>query len=145
MTWDGDISRIGKLAERVKDLASVPQHAALTVAKSIEELIKEEFSSGTDPYGSAWAPLSPVTEARGRHAPPLTDTGAMRDSVNVYATGNGIAITVAHPAAPHQTGWSGPRGSGPARPILPARDRLPATWREAIYSAIDEDIRKVAG
>jgi hypothetical protein len=142
--WDGDISAMGQLADRARDLARVPALASLEVAKEIAGLIEDEFASGTDPYGHAWQELAESTRARGRHDPPLTDTHAMRDSVNVYARsdGRGVALTIDHPAAPHQTGWDGPQGSGPARPVLPAHG-MPATWAEAIKVATDRAIDEV--
>lgn len=142
MTWNGDIAAMGALAARAADLANVPERASFRVAVDIEQLIEEEFTAGTDPYGHAWRGLAPSTQARGRTDPPLTDSGAMRSSVSVFARmGGGIAITIDHPAAPHQTGWSGPVGSGPARPILPDRG-MPATWREAIDTAVDEEVAR---
>jgi hypothetical protein len=137
MTWDGDISRMGALADRVADLAEVPSRVSARVAPEIALLIQGEFDAGTDPYGTAWAPLAESTIARGRQAPPLTDTAAMRGSVRVQPMRHaGVAVTIDHPAAPHQTGWSGPRGSGPARPVLPARSELPPEWRDVIDEAV---------
>ena len=134
--WNGDISAMGQLADRVADLASVPSRAAARVSRELEYLIGLEFDEGADPYGTAWKPLAKATLSRGRTPPPLTDSRDMRDSLRVRPlAGSGIGITIDHPAAPHQTGWSGPQGSGPARPILPARE-MPPLWAEAIEAAI---------
>ena len=143
MSWSGDISQMGQLAERVADLAGVPSRAAAKVAHEIERLIVEEFDQGADPYGTAWKPLAQATLDQGRTPPPLTDTRAMRDSLRVKPLARaGVGITIAHPAAPHQTGWHGKQGSGPARPILPARE-MPPLWAEVIESAVDAEFRKV--
>jgi len=139
----GDLSQMGQLASRLRDLASVPSRAAGVVSDRIEALIQEEFDAGADPYGNAWAPLAESTLARGRSAPPLTDTGAMRDSVRVAPLARaGVGVTIDHPAGVHQTGWDGASGKGPARPILP-RGVMPARWSEAIKSAVSDTVRKV--
>jgi hypothetical protein len=141
MGWDGDISAMGRLADRVADLASVPARAARRVSRDLSVFIQDEFDEGQDPYGSAWAPLAPITLEGGRTPPPLTDTTAMRGGIRVAPLrGAGVAITVPHPAAPHQTGWSGPQGSGPARPILPARGALPLSWQDAIEAAVSAEV-----
>jgi hypothetical protein len=145
MGWDGDISRMGQLAERVADLGAVPSRAAARIATEIEHLIDEEFEYGADPYGSAWTPLTDTTLAK-RHGdgPPLTDFGNMRRSLHVAPLARaGVGITIDHPAAPHQTGWSGRQGSGPPRPILPARE-MPPLWGEAIEAAVEQAFRRSA-
>jgi hypothetical protein len=140
MTLEGSFASLERLEGAAASLARVPALASLEVAKGIQELIGEEFSSGTDPYGTAWEPLADATLAKGRHEPPLTDTGGLHDSLNVYARrGGGVALSIGrpgHPAAPHQTGWSGKRGTGPARPILPERAEIPATWEFTIEEAV---------
>jgi Phage virion morphogenesis family len=143
MPWDGDISRMGQLADRIADLATVPSAVAAKVAVEIEGLIEKEFDEGHDPYGTAWEPLSKTTTDRGRTPPPLTDTHQMRDTLKVAPLPHaGISVTIDHPAAPHQTGWSGPQGSGPARPILPDRDELPESWQEVIEDAIVDEVER---
>lgn len=141
MSWDGDISRMGKLSENIASLARVPSQASARIAVGLGALIEHEFSTGTDPYGNAWAPLAPRTLARGRTSPPLTDTGSMRDSALARPMPSaGVSITIDHPAAPHQTGWHGIQGDGPARPILPSR-QMPAEWRALITDEIREAAR----
>ncbi len=145
--WDGDISHMGKLADRILDLARVPARASRAAADGIRARIATEFETGTDPYGARWAPLEEFTlEKRTQTSePPLTDTGTMRDTLDVRPMAHaGVSISIAHPAAPHQTGWEGSQGSGPARPILPSGD-MPATWRAEIDAAIVGEIRKAAG
>jgi len=143
VTWNGDISHMGQLASTIGRLASVPSRASRAIAVDIGEMLEEQFAAGADPYGDAWDPLEDVTlEKRSQTTePPLTDFGRMRGSMRVRPmSGAGVAITIDHPAAPHQTGWSGPQGEGPARPILPDRG-MPARWREAIAARVDEAVR----
>ena len=146
MGWSGDLSRMGQLADRLSELAAVPSAIARRVSATIDGLLEQEFAAGDDPYGDPWAPLAESTVERGRSAPPLTDSGAMRASAHARPLAHaGVGITIDHPAAPHQTGWSGPRGAGPARPILPARGELPESWDDAIAKvARDEFRRRVA-
>lgn len=138
MGFTGDIDAVGHLADRISDLASVPSRAAGAVSFELEVFIQDEFNEGRDPYGTPWEPLADSTRERGRTDPPLTDSWAMRDSASVRPSrGAGVNMMIDHPAMPHQTGWSGPQGDGPARPILPAGDELPSEWTEAIESAVE--------
>jgi hypothetical protein len=67
----------------------------------------------------------------------------MRDSLRVKPlAGAGIGVTIDHPAGPHQTGWEGRQGSGPARPILPARGELPDAWIEILERTAEAEFRK---
>jgi len=144
MGWTGDISRIGKLAQNIARLARVPSQASAAVSKGIGELIEEEFGGAKDPYGAPWQEHAPETVARWGPHPILQLTQAMRSSVDVKPmAGAGVSITVGAPyAAPHQTGWSGPQGSGPARPVLPARG-MPPAWKAVIENAVTAEVRKV--
>jgi hypothetical protein len=147
MTWDGDISRMGKLADRVADLARVPSRVAARVAGDLRDLIEQEFATGTDPYGRPWAPLAEFTlEKRTQVSePPLTDTGSMRGALDVRPMrGAGVSITIPHPAEDHQTGWDGPVGSGPERPILPNAG-MPEAWKRAIEGVATVEVRKAVG
>jgi hypothetical protein len=142
--WQGDIDRqMGRLGDHIADLARIPSRVAPIVAEKLAEELDAEFSAGVDPYGRAWAPLAASTEARGRTPPPLTDSHAMRDGVRVAPLrGAGVGITVPHPGLPHQTGWSGEQGDGPARPILPAGSELPDAWEDVIFDACVEAFEK---
>ena len=132
---------MGRLAENIGKLAGVPARAAKRVSKEIAKLLEEEFDAGADPYGNSWAPLAPATLDKGRSPPPLTDLGEMRRGMHVAPMrGAGVSITIPHPAQVHQTGWNGPQGSGPARPILPGR-QMPPRWKEVIDAAIADEFR----
>lgn len=143
MTWNGDISHMGHLADRIGDLAGVASRVAAKVSDKIASAMQTEFDEGVDPYGDPWEPLAEATVDRGRTPPPLTDTATMRGTLRVAPMPRaGVQITIAHPAAPHQTGWSGPQGSGPARPILPARGELPQEWQIMIEDEVRRDIAR---
>jgi hypothetical protein len=140
----GDLGQLDRLAARLGELAEVPSRAARDASASIEELIEEEFDQGADPYEKPWADLAPATLDKGRTPPPLTDSGAMRGTVQVRPlAGAGVGVTIDHPAGVHQTGWSGPRGSGPSRPVLPARGELPEGWIEALERAAEKAFRGI--
>lgn len=142
MGWSGDISRMGKLAANIGKLARVPSQAAPAVAKAIDALVQQQFGSATDPYGTPWKPHAPATVERWGPHPVLQLTQAMRSSVDVKPMpAAGVSITIDHPGAPHQTGWDGSQGSGPARPVLPSRG-VPPAWKEAIDAALDDTVRK---
>jgi hypothetical protein len=136
----GDLSG---MQAALSELARVPSRTAKAVSEGLEEVIQDEFDRGEDPDESPWEPLAPATLAKGRTPPPLTDTRAMRDSLSVKPlAGAGVGIAIDHPAGPHQTGWSGRQGSGPARPILPARGELPDRWIEVVEAAAETAFRK---
>ena len=145
MTWSGDISRMGQLAANVGRLAQVPSRASKRAAVEIRALIEEEFDAEADPYGNAWKPHAPATVERWGEHPILRLSGDMRASLHVAPRrGAGVSVSIDHPSEDHQTGWSGPQGAGPARPILPS-NRFPARWKEAIEVAVNETIREVTG
>ena len=152
-----DFEGLGHLVQAIDHLQRVPERVAPAVAQGVHELIAGEFATGTDPYGDPWEPLSEAYLARrpDRGHPPLTDTGEMRDSVMVTTYPNGassVAIDVriadCRPfggvPAPHQDGWTGAFGSGPARPMVPDHG-LPGSWdamfREVIRAQIISDMK----
>lgn len=142
--WNGDISKMGQLANRIADLAKVPSRASRRVAVAITRLMYEQFDVGADPYGNTYAPLEESTLAKRSQTtePPLTDFGNMRRSLEVRPMASaGVSVTIDHPAEDHQTGWSGPVGAGPARPILPY-GVMPERWAEAIEAEVTAEVKK---
>lgn len=123
-----------RLHGTLRALSEVPSRAAADASVRIAGLIDESFDAGTDPYGRAWAPLRPYTLAKGRFPPPLTDSGAMRASVDVKPTaGAGIEVTIGTDYATfHQTGTR----DMVQRQILPQSGGLAPSWREAIAAAV---------
>lgn len=133
---------LGQLAARLRNLADVPARASRKAAALIQDLIRAQYREGRDPYGKPWARLAPYTIEKGRHNPPLTDTGVMRATTIVFPiAGAGIQITVGPAYAKFaQFGWRH-HWHGvevPARPILPDGKRLPLLWRAAIARATKE-------
>ena len=140
MSWTGNTGLVGELAYKVKALGTITQKVLARASVLIGADIDNEFSGGHDPYGMPWDKLSEATLARGRNNPPLTDSGAMRQSVNVRPEGpSSLLITIAHPALPHQDGWIGPQGSGPPRPLVPPNAGvMPDAWEQSIEAALEE-------
>ncbi len=138
MAISGDFAKMGRLRSNIGKLAEVPSQVAKDASTKIAAAIEQEFVAGQDPYGKSWAALKPATLRKGRRAPPLSDTHAMRDSVKVAPMpGAGISITIDEPANIHQGGskWMA------ARPILPSAG-FPATWSAAIRDATQARIRE---
>jgi hypothetical protein len=143
MGFIGDLSGLKNLAELVASMASIPSRISRRVSEELVPLIEKQFEDGVDPYGNAWEPLSEATVSKGRSPPPLTETGAMRDSLSIKPLqSSGISVTLDHPALPHQTGWQGSQGTGPARPILPINGELPPEWGAMIERITSEEMRK---
>lgn len=138
----GRANKFGRLAQTLRELNAVPSQAAADAAPKIRALITKQFSSGANPYGTAWAALRPATLARGRRPPPLTDTRRMRRTIRVQTrAGSGLKISVPAPYAGfHQTGTS----RMAKRLIVPDRG-LPRSWREAIARSVRKRISERMG
>lgn len=149
-----------RLAETVRKLATVPARAAELASERIKGEIDRALDAGEDPYGRPFAALSPVTLDLHPHrgAPPLTDTGAMRDAIEVRPMGGaGIEIVIGDDghgrpvpvATYHQTGTRRVRGwvysdvGMPQRQIMPQSGGLPQTWRTALAEAASEAFGEV--
>jgi phage gpG-like protein len=129
-----------RLNGTLRALSEVPSRVAADASVRIAGLIDGSFDAGTDPYGRPWAPLSTYTLAKGRFPPPLTDSGAMRASIDVHPTaGAGIEVTLdSEYATFHQTGTR----YMPQRQILPQSAGLAPSWREAIAEAVRANVAK---
>lgn len=103
------------------------------IGNALAEMARQRFDAGADPWGSPWAPLSPVTIARRRQgsAVPLRDTGTLVSTVMHATSATDVAVTVGRtdrPATVHQFGnpnnrmFGGPLAPIPARPFLPIRE-----------------------
>ena len=138
--WDGDISKMGRLAENIGKLARISSQISTVVSYKIRQLIDDEFIAQCDPYGGAWEPLAQSTIEREGPHPILELSGSMHRSLEVLPMGGaGVSVYISHPGEDHQTGWSGTQGEGPARPVLPSGP-LPPLWKEAIDDAVSERI-----
>lgn len=145
MAKRGDIGAMGDLADRLGELAQVPSRAARDAADGINAALEEQFESGVDPYGEAWAPLAERTLLK-HGEPPLTETGDMRDGTMAKPSrGAGIEITVPFPGGIHQTGAKRGAWVMPARKILPEGAELPGPWKDAIDEAVAAAFGKTMG
>jgi len=138
----GDLVGLGQLARNLRKLSEVPAQASREAAEGIARAIDQEFSEGVDAYGNPWAELAESTLDKGRAPPPLTDTERHGPGMGVRVSaqrGAGIAITFDAPyAGYHQTGTK----HMPARQPLPT-GVMPATWNEAIRSALESRLEKL--
>lgn len=151
-----------QFSQVMRDLARVPAQASRAIAKDISKEIQRNFARGVDPYGEPWRELADSTRARGRHEPPLTDTGAGKRSVKVAPLASaGIRITVSvfymvyhqfggkshlrggrrNPRFGTDTDRSTDRENPPRRSFLPF-DALPRAWGEIILARLEEMARK---
>lgn len=125
-----------------RELASIPSKIARNVADRIAKNIQKRFDLGQDPYGKPWQPLAPATLRKGRHPPPLTDTGRGRASIKVRPTrGAGIGISVGTDYM-----WRHQKGSPrlPRRAFLPT-NTLPKEWSEIYRDELEKRIAKKIG
>jgi len=87
MAVTGDFGKLKKLQKRLSDLAGTAEKAAVKFAPALAEFIREEFATGTDPWGDPWKPLKANTLAKGRTPPPLTASGNAVAVMTVTAQG----------------------------------------------------------
>ncbi len=130
----GDFIGLADVIGDLEGMTDLVDDICIEASEEIELAIDSQFTLGTDPYGTPWAPLKASTLRRHphRHDPPLTDTEGMRRSVTVQATMASIGVTVADPAGYHQDGTD----HMVARPIIPSDAHgLPPTWEAAIREA----------
>ena len=118
----------------LRDLARVPSRVSPDVARGIKREINRTFREGTDPYGRPLAPLRPATLAKGRHPPPMTDTGRAKRNVTVRAA-QGAGVQILSP--PHPLIYHFRRlGVRAARKMLP-EGVLPSRYRKVWQRALD--------
>lgn len=129
MAVRGNIAALRSVGLMLAKLSQVPSRTAAAAAERIEDLIDQQFSDGTDPYGNTWEALATGVPSH------LTDTTALRSGIEVKPMrGAGVSVTVDEAYAGfHQTGTS----SMPARPILPYAG-LPSSWNDALEQAAAE-------
>lgn len=95
--------------------------AASIAATAIGKTAKAQFSAGTDPYGSAWAPTKD-----GRRAFPK----AARE-IEFSAQGSDVVES-----APEQYKFHQNPSHGPARKVYPDPGSLPPAWEKAAHDEI---------
>lgn len=135
--WSGDIGALGRLAQNIGRLASVPSRASVDASRGIARQIDQQFARGVDPYGKAWKRLAPSTIAKGRRPPPMTDTGDLRNGADVRPrSGAGIDVTFSVPYLGFHQGAGSPRANVPPRHVLP-EGPLPPAWEKVIAQSVD--------
>lgn len=128
-----------------------------TVARTMEQQVRQAFRDQTDPWGAPWPQLKPATlKARASRRASggnrranqqmLVDSGAMFGSLRATSTADSASVEVGGGlpdvrAQVHQFGSD----RVPARPFFPIRsggpDPAPAWWT-AVLRPIDEAIAK---
>lgn len=122
----GDFAGLETLRGALEGLEDVIPRICDKAGEKIEAAVDAQFSAGTDPYGTPWAPLASGQPSH------LTKSGGMRSSVVVVVGTDRIETIVADPAGYHQGGTR----RMVARPIIPTEARgLPDTWDDAITEA----------
>lgn len=79
-TAEQAIAKLEYAIQTLGRLAVLPRQLAAAAAPEITRLQRAQYAAGTDPYGSRWKALAKSTLAKGRRAPPLTDTRTMNNS-----------------------------------------------------------------
>lgn len=151
------VSAEGTEADAWAQVLSDPSPALRAVGEVMREDIEQRFQTETDPWGMAWAPLSPVTvmfRARdGQLGKILQRTRNLANSAfsSVDDARKRITVALGAPyARVHQFGNPNNRLFGktpapiPARPILPLRGRrldFPAALRVELVETFKDAIR----
>ncbi len=129
-----------RLSDNLSELASVPSRISKPVSNGINELIKKQFDTGIDPYGTSWAKLLPSTIRRKKgDARVLLNTDSMMSqTVAVPLPGSGIELRTVTYASFHQTGTK----HMVRREVLPCREDLPITWQNIISTEFSKAFKK---
>lgn len=128
-----DATDLLQLVLNLNTMDKAVQDIAETSSKEIEQLVIQEFSSSSDPYGNAWEPNQKGTQT-------LVNTGAMLGSLIVVAENNGITLEMDNPSTLHQTGTS----RMPKRMIFP-EGTLPDEWTAILDNNTKEVLDKKFG
>lgn len=125
----------------LRALAEVPSRATKTAAPLLLARWRADWRAGKDPHGRAWAPLAPMTIAKGRTPPPMIETGGTLASASVKPMrGAGLAITVGGFASLHMRSTR----NRPARPAVPTAG-VPSSWRAIVVKAAKDQAAKATG
>lgn len=124
-----------KLAQNLAQLAKIPSQLSKPVSEEINKLIQTQFAQQQDPYGKAWAKLSPYTIHKKGHSSILFETGKLAAStIAVPMSGAGVELRSVDYGNFHQFGTK----YMVAREILPGRDELPLAWQAVIQKAYSD-------
>lgn len=126
-----------------------------SIGEVIRRHVQERFASRTDPWGGAWAPLSPTTIAIAQKRGKPTGGAGIAGAFKAELVGKVLHIELgSQVAAAFQNGapstfvFGRKRTTRPARPILPLRNGvldMPEAWKEEIKAAFREALRRTMG
>lgn len=123
------IAELLTLRGNLARLAGVPARLAQRGAVRITKIIRANTGAGLDAYGEPFAPLAASTLARGRHPPPMTDTGhSLSETRATPLRGSGIAVVLGGAYMHHVRSTA----NRPVRSVIPERSALPASWSAAL-------------
>ena len=143
MAIRGDFPALRSAIVRVAKLGEMGPRVAHEASVEIAALIGAQFANGVNPYGTPWKALAPATVAKGRAAPPLTDTGRTKGSIVVAGEGSRIVVKIGDMKAGfHQWGARRGRWKLPKRQIVPD-GRVPDQWRQRIRSVARDVARDI--
>lgn len=129
MAVRGDFAKLGRLITKLEAAArgDILTDLNRNLAEEAIELIREGFSSESDPYGSKWAAL------KYRSGRILQDTGRLRSGFKVSkVTKRGFRVSASVTYASYHQG--GTKRGLPARRMVPDRG-LPAKWKSSFANA----------
>jgi phage gpG-like protein len=117
-------------------------NALIQLPYEYEEFVKDDlleslrsqtlrtFASQQDPYGNAWAPLSPYTLKHKKTNRIMYETGNLMRSLTIDKNDLSLSFNISY-ALKHQTGE--PEKNLPQRLLLPIESQgLPSTWESDI-------------
>ncbi len=151
---DADAQRIFRMLKELGGDLSKPLRQS---GRNLEQQARQGFRNESDPFGTPWAPHSPVTkqmrERRGRTGVSvLSDFGKLYGTIRSESDATSATLMIGGPgswAAVHQSGNPNNRMFGrarapiPARPMFPEQSQgLPQPWLEAILDPIDRALEK---
>lgn len=114
-TIRGDFPKLREAISKIRKIGDAGPELWKRTAPGIRSRIEAEFSTGTNPYGTPWKALAPATIAKGRSAPPLTETGRMRSSLAVLPEGWTLHVIVRDPKAGFHQFGTGRRLAAPRK------------------------------
>jgi phage virion morphogenesis protein len=127
-----------------------------TVARLMEQEVRNTFRNEADPWGHPWPPHAESTkEARQRRGNTrtslLVDTGAMYDGIENSSDANSASVTIPPPAEVHQFGTTTAGRSHnvtiPPRPMFPERSPgvadLPFGYLDRVTAPLVDALEKV--
>ncbi len=136
MPLTGDFAKLGRLRATLERLGRIPSRVAARAAPLIDARLREQFATGTDPYGKGWAPLAASTVRRKGFDTILVESGAGRAGTSAAtASGAGIRIVL----GPHLAFHMLPAKGRPERKVLPTQG-LPRGWRADIAAVYLEEM-----